>query len=92
MKWHPSPMMRPPRVGDLVFLDETYDRNGDGRINALDTLTHIGIVEEVKSGGTFIMLHAAGETEGVKRTTYEWTRRTRKRYGRISGVVLVPPD
>lgn len=88
---HP-PMMRQPRPGDLVFLDESYDRTGDGRVNARDTLTHIGIVETVKPDGTFIMLHAAGHAEGITRTPYEWTRRPKKAYGRISGVVLVPPD
>lgn len=88
---HP-PMMRQPQPGDLVFLDETYDRNGDGKTNARDTLTHIGIVESVNDDGTFVMLHAAGEREGIKRTPYEWTRRPKKAYGRISGVVLVPPE
>ncbi len=87
---HP-PMMRAPQPGDIVFLDETYDRNGDGKTNARDTLTHVGIVEAVQTNGTFTLLHAAGEREGIKRTPYEWTRRTKKRYGRISGVVLVPP-
>lgn len=87
---HP-PMMRRPQPGDLIFLDETYDRNGDGKIDARDTLTHVGIVESIEPDGRFILLHAAGEAEGIKRTPYEWTRRRKERYGRISGVVLVPP-
>ena len=34
-----------PGVGDLVFFDDTHDRNRDGRRN--DPLTHVGIVEKV---------------------------------------------
>ncbi len=30
------------RLGDLVFFDNTYDRNGDGKFD--DRITHVGIV------------------------------------------------
>lgn len=35
-----------PHPGDLVFFDDTYDRNRDGRRN--DPLTHVGVVEKVE--------------------------------------------
>ncbi len=39
-----------PSPGDLVFFDNTWDFNGDGRLN--DPLTHVGIVERIGSDGT----------------------------------------
>ncbi|MBW1870587.1 MAG: CHAP domain-containing protein, partial [Deltaproteobacteria bacterium] len=44
-----------PAIGDLVFFDNTYDRNRDGRLN--DPLTHIGIVERVDADGTVTFIH-----------------------------------
>lgn len=46
---------RDPRPGDLVFFDDTWDRNGDGELN--DPFSHIAVVEESYSDGTVIMLH-----------------------------------
>ena len=48
---HRGPEVRP---GDLVFFDNTWDLNGDGKAN--DPLTHIGIVEEVEPDGTVIFI------------------------------------
>ena len=42
--------------GDLVFFDNSYDRNGDGRLN--DRLTHAGLVEQVLPDGTLLIVHA----------------------------------
>jgi hypothetical protein len=44
---HRGPAVRP---GDLVFFDNTWDFNRDGKIN--DPLTHVGIVERQDSDGT----------------------------------------
>ena len=44
-----------PVAGDLVFFRETYDLNGDGRVN--DGLTHIGLVESVQEDGTVLVIH-----------------------------------
>jgi len=44
-----------PAIGDLVFFNNTFDRNGDGRNN--DLLTHVGIVERVDSDGTVTFIH-----------------------------------
>ena len=48
---HRGPVVHP---GDLVFFDDTWDSNGDGRDN--DPLTHVGIVEQVNSDGTIIFI------------------------------------
>lgn len=46
-----------PAPGDLVFFDDTYDRNRDGRAD--DPFTHLGVVEYV-SGATVVFLHRGG--------------------------------
>lgn len=43
-----------PSPGDLVFFDDTHDRNADGRRN--DPLTHVGIVDRV-DGDVVTFLH-----------------------------------
>ncbi|MGH7231287.1 MAG: CHAP domain-containing protein [Nitrospiraceae bacterium] len=48
---HQGPRVRP---GDLVFFDNTWDLNGDGRVN--DPLTHVGVVETVESDGTVVFV------------------------------------
>ena len=47
-----------PSPGDLVFFDDTYDRNRDGRAD--DPFTHLGVVEHV-SGATVVFLHRGGK-------------------------------
>ncbi len=44
-----------PEVGDLVFFDNTHDRNGNGDLD--DELTHIGVVVKVDSDGTATFAH-----------------------------------
>lgn len=44
-----------PERGDLVFFDETYDRNRNGHRD--DGVTHVGIVEEVPGDGSVVFLH-----------------------------------
>ena len=46
---------RYPAPGDLVFWDNTYDANGNGRAD--DPLTHVGMVVEVDKEGTISYLH-----------------------------------
>ena len=45
-----------PAAGDLVFFDNSYDRNGDRRLN--DRLTHAGLVEAVLPDGTALIVHS----------------------------------
>jgi hypothetical protein len=44
-----------PVPGDLIFWDNSYDRNGDGRWN--DQLTHVGMVVSVDPAGTVTYVH-----------------------------------
>jgi hypothetical protein len=48
---HQGPVVHP---GDLVFFDNTWDYNGDGKLN--DPLTHVGVVERVESDGTVVFI------------------------------------
>ena len=43
-------------AGELVFFDNSYDRDGDGRLD--DRLTHAGLVEQVLPDGTLLIVHA----------------------------------
>jgi len=47
---------RMPARGDLVFFDNSYDRNRNHVLD--DRLTHLGIVEEVRADGTALVLHS----------------------------------
>lgn len=40
--------------GDLVFFDNTWDFNGDGKLN--DPLTHVGVVEHSDRDGTVVFI------------------------------------
>ena len=44
-----------PRIGDLIFFDNTYDKNHDGKLN--DKLSHIGVVEKIEPDGTILFVH-----------------------------------
>ena len=57
--FHQGPVAHP---GDLVFFNNTWDYNGDGKVN--DPLTHVGIVERQESNGTVIFIsRVAGAIE-----------------------------
>lgn len=49
--FHRGPNVSP---GDLVFFDNTWDFNGDAKLN--DPLTHVGIVERLESDGTVVFI------------------------------------
>jgi hypothetical protein len=44
-----------PGAADLIFWDNTYDENEDGRWN--DQFTHVGMVMESERGGTVTYIH-----------------------------------
>lgn len=48
-----------PQPGDLIFWDNTYDSDRDGRYD--DPLTHVGMVEELLPDGTVKFLHRGGK-------------------------------
>ncbi|MBL8949881.1 MAG: C40 family peptidase [Myxococcaceae bacterium] len=52
-----------PRVGDLAFFRETYDRDRDGRTD--DGLTHVALVDSIDADGTVHFIHRSGR--GVTR-------------------------
>lgn len=52
-----------PHVGDVVFFDNTYDRNRNGRRD--DSLTHVAIVERILPDGTLGLVHLG--SKGVVR-------------------------
>lgn len=53
-----------PAPGDLVFWDNTYDRNRNGRAD--DRLSHVGIVEYVENGTVFFIHRGSrGVARGV---------------------------
>ena len=52
-----------PWVGDVVFFENTYDRNGNGRLD--DPITHVAVVTDVHEDGTVTMVHKGGR--GVTR-------------------------
>lgn len=52
-----------PLPGDLVFFDNTYDRNRNGAQD--DSLTHIGIVQSIDPDGTVWFYHNLNRRVGV---------------------------
>ena len=44
-----------PNIGDVVFFNNTYDRNKNGKRD--DGVTHVGIVEAVDATGLITMIH-----------------------------------
>ncbi len=46
---------RLPQIGDIIFFDNTTDRNRDGKVN--DSFTHIAIVVNVLANGTIYYIH-----------------------------------
>ncbi|MBT3219517.1 MAG: CHAP domain-containing protein [Proteobacteria bacterium] len=54
-----------PRIGDLIFFDNTHDNNGNQRWD--DPLTHIAVVIDVEPDGTIVFAHGGtgrGRTTG----------------------------
>ena len=51
------------RPGDVVFFDDTFDADHDGKAN--DDLTHAAVVVRVEPDGTVVMVHRA-KTAGIE--------------------------
>lgn len=49
-----------PLPGDLVFFDNTWDENKNGRVDD-DPLSHVGVVEQVLPDGTVVFVHRIGK-------------------------------
>ncbi len=52
-----------PWVGDVAFFRNTYDKNGNGRLD--DPITHVAVVTAVDEDGTITMVHKG--TSGITR-------------------------
>ncbi len=61
---------RVPTPGDIAFFDDTYDRNGNGRLD--DPLSHVAVVESVAPDGTISLVHVG--SRGVVRFTMNLRR------------------
>ena len=80
-----------PRVGDLIFFDDTHDRNANFRVD--DRLTHIAVVIDVEPNGTAVYAHAGtsvGRTTG--RINLEKPGVHRDRGGRVLNSYLREPE
>lgn len=66
--------------GDLIFWDNTYDRNRNGKVD--DPLTHIGIVERVDSDGTVHYLHRGSRGVAIGYLNVGHTDRQRDEAGK----------
>jgi len=75
---------RTPREGDIVFFNNTYDRNRNGRMD--DSLTHVGIVESVDRYGTVTFIHRT-RVRGITRDTMNLYHPDRYRLGNRKEVV-----
>jgi hypothetical protein len=75
---HYGPTVHP---GDLVFFHNSWDFNGDGRLN--DPLTHVGVVEGAEHDGTVIFVSRV--SGGIQRYRMNLQQPTmhRTREGRI---------
>ena len=65
-----------PEAGDLIFWDNTYDRNGNGAWD--DNLTHVGFVLETDDKGTINYVHyhySKGVVKATMNLTYPDTWR-----------------
>jgi hypothetical protein len=58
-----------PYIGDLVFFDNTYDSNTNGRWD--DQTTHIALVTDVDPDGTITMAHWGGRRHVVYMNLFE---------------------
>ena len=59
-----------PVMGDIIFFDNTTDRNRDGKVN--DKFTHIAIVINVKSNGTVYYIHKSNRGINIQKLNLKY--------------------
>ncbi len=71
-----------PLPGDLVFFDDTWDQNSNGKRD--DPLSHVGVVERVEEDGTVLFVHRIGKL------IVRWRMNTRRPHDRTDekGAIL----
>ncbi len=67
-----------PKTGDIVFFDNTHDRNKNGSYD--DYFTHVGIVVKVDKDKTIHYIHKA--TSGVKISKLNMKYKNKRKYGK----------
>ncbi len=79
-----------PIAGDLVFFDDTHDRNNNGLLD--DDLTHIGIVLDVEPDGTVVFGQAGlSSGRGIGRLNlYTPGMRDRSDGERVNSILRTP--
>lgn len=72
-----------PHPGDVVFFDNSYDKNRNGVRD--DPLTHVAVVESVDADGTIQMIHLGGRRKPVTRKPMNLLHpdRTRSEDGKV---------
>jgi surface antigen len=69
-----------PRIGDIIFFDNTTDRNRDGLVN--DKFTHIAIIVDVKSNGTIHYIHKSNRGINVQKMNLKYSNKAYIRTGK----------
>lgn len=74
-----------PDVGDLVFFNNTYDINRDGKFN--DRFTHVGVVTKVRDDGQVLYVHYS-HGRVIESTMQDKLRRGKRRSKGSTGAEL----
>jgi hypothetical protein len=75
---HKGPKAHP---GDLVFFNNTWDSNDDGRVN--DPITHVGVVERVEQDGTVVFISRVSRAIERYRMNLTKPHKHKSRNGRL---------
>ncbi len=70
-----------PNVADIIFFDNTYDSNKNGKVD--DGLTHVGIVLSVDDNGTITFIHSS-VSGGVTRDRVNLNHRDKQTLGGVT--------
>jgi NlpC/P60 family len=70
-----------PRPGDMVFFDNTYDRNRNGQLD--DELSHIGIITEVDDHGNIDFVHYGSGEIKENRLNYRLVHMHKNKAGEL---------
>jgi cell wall-associated NlpC family hydrolase len=61
-----------PVIGDIIFFDNTTDRNRDGKVN--DKFTHIAIVTKVNKNGTIHYIHKSNRGINIQKLNLKYSK------------------
>jgi len=69
-----------PNVGDIIFFDNTTDRNRDGRVN--DKFTHIAIIVKVNKNGTIHYIHKSNRGINIQKLNLRHSNKAYIKHGK----------